>query len=143
VRFIDTNIFLRFLQAPTDEITVAWNADCTALFRRLELGEDTVTTAEFVVTEAFWVLTSRRHTGLSRSDAASRLKTIVQYRGLRMASKRRVVRSLDLVISDPKLSLVDALIASTVLEEDWTLLSYDTDFDRVSGLDRQQPEPAS
>lgn len=97
-----------------------------------------MTTTEVVLSEVFWVMTAQR-IRIPRAEAAAKLRAILSFRGFKMPTKHRCVRALGLVIDDPRLSLVDALVATTVLEDDLVLLSYDTDFDRIDGVRREQP----
>lgn len=138
MRFLETNVFARYLDEPTDETTARWARDCTALFKRVEAGTEEVTTSEVVLSEVFWVMTAKR-IRMPRETAAARLRAIISFRGFKMPTKRRCIRALGFVIDDPRLSLVDALVAATVLEDDLVLLSYDTDFDRIDGVRREHP----
>jgi len=139
VRFADANIFLRYLETPADDTSRRRNVDCTALFERVESGEEELTTSEVVLAEVFWVLTTKRHAGLPRPEAAEKLSAVIEFRGFKLSTKRRCLRALAMVHADPKLSFVDALIACTVTELGYRLLAYDSAFDRIDGVTREEP----
>ena len=139
MRFLDANIFLRYLDTPTDDISRRRNVACSALFERVESGEEEITTSEVVLAEVFWVLTTKRHAGLPRPEVAEKMSAIIGFRGFRLSTKRRCQRALAMVHADPKLSFVDALVACTVKDLGHRLLAYDSDFDRIDGLTREEP----
>lgn len=56
MRFIDTNIFLRFMLEDEPEKQAA----CAELFRRIAEGEEVATTSETVLAEVIYVTTSPR-----------------------------------------------------------------------------------
>jgi predicted nucleic acid-binding protein len=139
VRFADANVFLRYLARPVTRIDQQRFAACSALFARVQAGDEQITTAEFILAEVFFVLTSPRQHGLTAADAAARLEPIVAMRGLRLQRKRVVLRALALLTSHPRLGFEDALVAATLERSDMHLLSYDKDFDRLPNLTREEP----
>ncbi len=54
MRFVDTNIFLRFM---LNDIPEQANA-CESLFRKVVAGEETIFTTAMVMAEVVWVLAS-------------------------------------------------------------------------------------
>ena len=136
MRFIDTNIFLRYL-TQDDEIKAA---ACFELFQRLQSGTETATTCEAVIAEVVYVLSARAHYHLSPEDIRARLRPLISVRGLKLFQKKLYLRALDLYASYPFLDFEDALSAAYMEKQGLTeILSYDTDFDRVSGIVRQEP----
>lgn len=136
MRFLDTNIILRYLTRDDEKKAAA----CFALFQRLKRGEEEVATAEAIVTEVVYVLSSPAHYRLSHEEIRARLAPIIGLRGLKLPNKRLYLHALDLYVSYPSLDFEDALtvahMARANIEE---LYSYDGDFDRVSTVRRVEP----
>ncbi len=93
-----------------------------------------------ILHEALYVLSSRAHYHLSHGEAAARLRPLLTLRGFRLPQKRLYLRALDLYTSYPHLDFGDALAATHMEGQDIEeIYSYDTDFDRVSGVRRLEP----
>ncbi len=136
MRFLDTNIILRYLTGDDPAKASA----CFDLFQRLKEGSEVVVTCEAIITEVVYVLSSRAHYDLSRADIGARLVPLLAVRGLRLARKRLYLRALDLYVAHSLLDFEDALtIAYMESEGIRELYSYDTDFDRVAGVVRIEP----
>lgn len=136
MRFLDTNILLRYL-TKDDEI----KADaCFELFQRVKQGKEEVTTCEAIITEVVYVLASRAHYHLSPEEISARLRPILALRGLKLPHKRLYLRALDLYTSYTFLDFEDALsVAHMEHRGIKEVLSYDTDFDRIPGIQRMEP----
>ena len=136
MRYIDTNIFIRFLtgDVPSKEESTR------LLFRRVDLNEEEVTTSEAVVAEIVYVLSSRSHYGLSRDAIHERLSPILNLEGLKLDRKSAVLRGLEIYADYPRFDFEDALsvahMESMGIEE---ILSYDLDFDFFPGIKRIEP----
>ncbi len=138
MKFIDTNIFLRYLTR--DDPVKA--AACYALFQRLQQGSEQAATSEAIVTEVVYVLAARTHYGLSAADIRARLVPILGVRGLRLPHKRMYLRALDLYATYPRLDFEDVLTISQMERQGLTeLYSYNTDFDGIPGVTRVEPAP--
>ncbi len=134
MRFIDANVFLRYLTKDDPEKASA----SYALLKRLEDGSEEATTSEVILAEVVYVLTRGRH-GLSREDAGLRLRAIVDARGLRLPDKAVVQHALTLYLTR-SLDFEDCLIIARMHSEGIeALYSYDKDFDRVPGITRMEP----
>lgn len=136
MRFVDANIFLRYLTRDDEHKAAA----CLALFQRLQKGQEQATTAEVILHEVLYVLCSPRQYGLSHEEAAARLRPLLVVRGLRLPKKRRYLRALDLYASFPFLDFGDA-VAIAQMEEQGSaeIYSYDHDFDVVPRVHRFEP----
>jgi len=136
VRFVDSNIFLRYLAAGDP----AKSRACFDLFQRVQAGKEAVTTCEAVVTEVAYVLRSAAHYGLMPDEIGARLRPILSLRGLKLAQKGTYIRALDLWASYPAVDFEDVLSVAHMerqgLDE---ILSYDKDFDRIAGVRRFEP----
>jgi len=140
MRFLDTNILLRYLVKPASPLDAAKQQACAELLQRAKRGQEQFTTCEAVFAEVLYVLCSPRQYQLSHADAAARLRPILALRGLKLPQKRRYQRALDLFATYPFLDIEDALqVAHMEQQEIQELYSYDTDFDRVPGVNRLEP----
>jgi predicted nucleic acid-binding protein len=139
MRFADANIFLRFLAQPVTAADQARFAACSTLFARVKRGDETITTSEAVLAEVLFVLTSPRQYGLTAADAAARLEPIVAMRALHLPRKRLCQRALSILASSPQLGFEDALTAAQIQQSGMRLLSYDSDFDSIPGIVREEP----
>jgi predicted nucleic acid-binding protein len=132
-RFLDANVFLRFLLNDHP----AWSAACKRLFLDVESGKEKVWTSDIIVSEVVYVLSSLYK--VSRQDIASRLLPLLRLRSLRLPSKRLYPRVFQLYTST-NLSYADchtaALLESRAQLE---LYSYDEGFEKVPGLLRLEP----
>ena len=137
MKFLDTNVILRYLTRDDEAKAEA----CYQLFQRVKLGEEELFTCEAVVTEVAYVLSSPRAPyRLSHEEVKARLLPILTLRSLRLPQKRLYLRALDLYASAPFLDFEDALAVAHMEHRGLTeIVSYDRDFDRVTGLRRIEP----
>src|SRR5438067_12537799 len=96
--FVDTNIIIRYLVAPepgnaADQQQALYSK---ALLERVQRGEEVLTTADVVIAEVCYVLSSPKRYNLSHAEVAARLRPIVVLRGFKLANKQVVLRALDL-----------------------------------------------
>ncbi|CCF85380.1 PIN domain-containing protein [Nitrolancea hollandica] len=135
--FLDTNVFLRYLTAD-DPI----KAKATyALFQQLKAGRVQATTSEVVIAEVCYVLSSRAHFNLHPHEIQARLQPVVTVKGLKLPSRRRLLRALDVYARYPSLDFEDALIAAQMEQSGIsTLVSYDRGFDKLGWITRVEPE---
>jgi len=136
VRFLDANVFLRYLVAGDERKAEA----CFALFQRVKAGHEVVTTSEVIIAEVCYVLRSRAHYGLTPVDIGARLRPLLTLRGLKLAHKGACVRALDIWASHPRIDFEDALTVAHMERLGLTeLFSYDADFDRITNVKRMEP----
>ena len=135
-RFLDTNILLRYLTNDDDAKARA----CLELLQRVERGEEEVVTSDVVIAEAVFNLQSPRQYGLSKVRIRQLMEPIIAMRGLRLPNKGRYKRVFDLYCST-RLGFADAYNTAYMEARGVTeVYSYDTDFDRVEGVQRVEPE---
>ena len=141
MRFVDTNVFLRYLTGD-DEIKAQ---ACYELFQRVNQGEEELFTCEAIVSEVVYVLSSTRAPyRLSHDEIRARLVPILTLRGLRLPQKRVYLEALDLYASSPYLDFEDALAVAHMQRQGITeIVSYDRDFDRIAGIRRTEPSTPS
>ncbi len=137
MRFLDTNIILRYLTRDDEAKAEA----CYRLFQSVKNGEEELFTCEAIVTEVVYVLSSPpAGYRLSHDDIRARLVPILSLRGLRLLHKRVYVRALDIYASSPSLDFEDALAVAHMERQGITeIVSYDRDFDRVAQVQRTEP----
>jgi len=68
MKFIDTNIFVRYLAGDDEKKSEA----CFRLFQRVQRGEEAVTTAEVIIAEVAYVLSSPSLYHLSHEEIVGR-----------------------------------------------------------------------
>jgi len=130
---IDSNIFLRHIRQDHPDHSLR----SSAYIARIEAGELTVTTNELVVFETVYTLQSFYH--MSKPDIAAVLLPIIALPGLKIPSKARLRRTLDWYVRY-NLSFVDAYLAVLAQQQGLPeLVSFDRNYDRVSGVRRVEP----
>lgn len=136
MRFLDTNIFLRYL-IPGDESKAR---ACFALFQRVKAGKEPVTTSESVVAEITCVLRSKAHYSLAPADIAARLRPMLALRGLKLPHKGTFLRAFDVWEAYPALDFEDALTVAHMERLRLSdVFSYDKDFGGIPGIERLEP----
>jgi predicted nucleic acid-binding protein len=135
MQFIDANVFLRFLTR--DDPVKAERVK--ALLERAQRGEVTLCTSESVITELVFVLSSPKLYKLSREEIHSVLSPIVGLKGLKLPSRKALLRALDL-FATTSMDFVDALaVAQMEVGRITEIYSYDEHFDSLRGITRLEP----
>ena len=132
-RFIDTNIFLRFLTADIPEQAQR----CAALIQRIRDGVETVEVSSLAAAEIVWTL--ERFYKLSKEEVASKVSSLLKLKGLRIANKTIFLEALSL-FAEKNISFTDAYIAVQMKRANQNeIYSYDRDFDRIEQIKRLEP----
>jgi predicted nucleic acid-binding protein len=135
MRFLDTNIILRYL---TRDDPIKTNA-CFALFQRVKKRQELLTTSEAVIAEAIYVLSSNTYR-LTAQEIRTRLLPLILLPGLRLPYKRVYVRALELYVTYSPLDFEDVLnLAHMERLKIREIYSYDRDFNRVTSVKRREP----
>ena len=132
-RFIDTNVFLRFLTADLPEPAER----CAALVQRLRDGEEVASISLLAAAEIIWTL--ERFYKLSKAEVTAKVSPLLKLRGLRVAGKEIFLGALALYV-EKNISFTDAYMAiqmERVGSEE--IYSYDQDFDRLEQVTRIEP----
>lgn len=136
LRFLDANIFLRFLTRDDEEKA----EHCRRLFVQLEAGAVQAWTSESVIAEIVFVLASPRQYALSHEHIRDLLTPLLHLRGLHVPYKPIFLEALRDFGAYRDLDFEDALTLAHMrrlhLNE---LISYDTDFDRFGRITRIEP----
>jgi predicted nucleic acid-binding protein len=122
---VDANVFLRFIVRAETTQDVENAAIAASLFWQCEQGFLEITTNAAVIAEVAFILTSKRHYALSRSEALSRLLPLLQMPGYKLFSKEQVILALERWRDSEHLSFVDALVVEQSLDEGAALASFD------------------
>jgi uncharacterized protein len=131
--FLDTNILLRHLLQDHPE----HSRRATAFFGRVERGEIQARIIDTVIFEA--VFTLERTYKQSKRHIRGILLPLVELPGILLSGKDRMRRVFDLYV-DQDISFADALHASAMVDFGLNeIITFDTDFDRISGIRRIEP----
>ena len=135
--FIDTDVIIRLLTGDDPEK----QEKAASLFEQVEQGSLTVAAPDTVIVDAVFVLSSPRLYKLSRQDVASLLIPLVRLPGFHVTNRRSVLAALVLYgYGQAKMDFGDAMIIAFMQQGGSRILySFDTDFDKVSGISRQEP----
>lgn len=133
LRFLDTNIILRYLTRDDEEKAT----QALALFTRLEAGTERVATSPMVIFEAIFTLQKRYN--VPREKIREAIVDILSFSGLALPNKNLYRRALDLYVNN-NISFTDAFNAAQMAAQRITdIYSFDTDFDRMDGVKRIEP----
>lgn len=131
--FFDTNLFLRQILADHPH----QSPRCRALFLEIEAGRVAAWTSPLAIAEIVWVLSGRY--GFTRSQIRAALLPLIKLPGLRIENKAMFDRAFELYAA-ARIDYIDCYHAALLEARGETALySYDTDFDRVPSLRRQEP----
>jgi len=133
-RFLDTNIFLRYLARDDEGKASA----ALALLMRVEQGEERVVTSAMVIFETIFTL--EKSYGVPKTTIRERLENIISMRGLQLTDKALYYRALELYV-DKNVSFADAYNSAFVQTRgESEIYSWDSDFDKVEGIRRLEPQ---
>lgn len=135
VQFVDTNIFLRHLTNDDPQKAEA----CFELFKKAARDEVALVTADWVIAEVVYLLSSKTVYNLSSEEVKTRLFPLLSLRGLKIPNQKIHLRALDLYGTlqiDYEDCLSVAYMAQQGLED---IYSYDRHFDRVEQVKRLEP----
>jgi len=132
--FLDTNILLRYFTRD-DEQKAKRALD---LLIRVERGEEKIITSSQVIFET--VFTLQRFYKVPRQRIKELILSIISLRGLHLPGKNVYYHAFDLYVTN-NISFTDAYNAAYMLSEKVSnIYTWDTDFDRIDGIVRLEPE---
>jgi predicted nucleic acid-binding protein len=143
VIFLEANVFLRQLTAPTDDATHRMQEQVIDLFERIESDEVQATSSEVVLHETCYVLSSARQYGRAPADFVPDLAYLLTLAGVRFPRGDQAIylRALDLYAERPKLEFSDAVIAARCEAAGHDLATFDRRFDAIETVTRWRWEP--
>jgi len=129
-RFIDTNVFLRYL---TRDDPSKYER-CRAMFRKAIGGEIQITTSGIVIAELIWTLSS--YYRVPKADVIEKVSVIVGTESLFISDKDVVADAL-VLYARKKIDYIDAYNAVFMIYEGLSeIYSYDEDFDALEDIQR-------
>lgn len=132
IALLDTNVIIRFLTADENPRY----RDLYSFFKSLEQGEMKVELKLIVLFQVIFVLLSFYK--VPKEEVAESLLGILRYKGIRVADKKIVRRTLELWRGN-NLEIVDSyLVACLEGDTQNVLYSYDRDFDKLN-INRKEP----
>ena len=133
MRFLDTNIFIRFL---TDDVPEKVDA-CEEIFKKAVEKQETLFTTELVIAEIVWVLESFYE--LPKNEIQDKVEKILNTPNLICPHKDLILSAL-ILYSEKNIDYIDACNA-LILKENGIeeLYSYDKHYDRIDWLTRLEP----
>ena len=133
MRFVDTNVFLRFLLNDDPEKADA----CEMIFQRAINGEESLFTTEMVMAEIVWMLES--YYELSKGDVREKLEKILNTQNLDCPNREIIINALA-AYEEKNIDYVDAYNASILkIKGINEVYSYDRHYDRIKWLKRFDP----
>jgi len=133
MRFLDTNIFIRFL---TDDVPDKADA-CEDIFKKAVEKQETLFTTDLVIAEIVWVLESFYK--LQKNEVQDKVEKILNTPNLTCPHKDLILSAL-ILYSEKNIDYINAYNALILkeygIEE---LYSYDKHYDRIDWLTRLEP----
>ena len=133
MRFIDTNLFIRYFTRDEEEKAQR----VLALLKRVEKGEEKITTSSLVIFETIFTLESFYE--VPKQQMKELMLPILNLKGLKLPDKELYQQALDNYVKK-NISFVDAFKATFILKKgNKEIYSYDEDFDKIRGIKRVTP----
>ena len=130
MRFVDTNVFLRFLVNDDPAKADA----CEALFRKAIAGDEVLCTSDMVIAEIIWVLES--YYELKKADIRESVEKILNTRNLDCPNREIIISALSIYV-EKNIDFIDAFNAFMLKRDEINeIYSYDKHFDRVDWIKR-------
>ena len=130
MKFLDTNIFIRFL---TDDVPQKADA-CEKVFKKAVEKKETLFTTELVIAEIVWVLESFYE--LQKEEVQDKVEKILNTPNLICPHKDLILSAL-IIYSEKNIDYIDAynalILKENSIEE---FYSYDKHYDRIDWLTR-------
>lgn len=133
MRFIDTNLFLRYFTGDDERSA----RDVLELLRRVERNEEQVITSPLVIFETVFTLQS--YYKVPRKQIRELVQPMLNLRGLKVDMRQTFESALDLY-GARNISFADAFNACFMRERGIDeIYTFDTDFDSIPGVARVTP----
>jgi len=133
MKFIDTNIFIRFLTNDIPDKAAA----CEGIFREAADKNESLFTTEMVIAEIIWVLES--YYELPKKEVQEMVEKILITPFLLCPQKDLILNALTLY-GDKNIDYIDAYNASILREQGIKeVYSYDRHFDKIDWVRRIEP----
>ena len=131
--YIDSNVLLRYFTAAREPHIALLKRQASVLFESVENGELEITFSEVLLHEVASVLTSKKLYGVSRSDAADYLRTVVSLSNVRLprGEQRLFLRAIELFSMHSNVSMADALMVARAERQQIQLATFDRALDSL------------
>ncbi|EEG78578.1 PIN domain-containing protein [Dethiobacter alkaliphilus] len=132
-RIIDANIVLRFLLNDIPEQA----EQCALLLKRLEKNSEQTFLPDIILADIVWTL--EKFYRVPKRRIGELLIPIINLRGLRCSSKETIRVALK-TYAEKNIDWSDAFVGAQMLaSQQYTIYSYDGDFDKIDGITRVVP----
>jgi len=132
-KFVDTNVFLRYL---IKDDPSAYER-CREIFKKAIEGKITLVTSAMVIAELTWTLLS--YYKVPKAEVIEKISIIISTKSLFIPGKEILADAL-VLYSRKNIDFIDAYNAVFMIQQGLDkIYSYDTDFDLVDGLERDEP----
>lgn len=133
MRFIDTNLFLRYFTRDDEEKA----QKVLTLLKRVEESKEKIITSPLVIFEVIFTLESFYN--VPKQGIRKLMLPILNLKGLKIQDKGTYKKALDLYVRE-NISFTDAFNAAFLLQKGIKeIYSYDEDFDKIEGINRVTP----
>jgi len=134
MKFVDTNVFIRFITDDFPEKAAA----CEKIFKRAFQNKEALFTTELVIAEIIWVLES--YYELSKGEVQEKVEKILNTPNLLCPNKELILTALALH-REKNIDYIDAYNALIIKEQNIaTIYSFDKHYERIEWLKRVEPE---
>lgn len=132
--FLDTNILMRYLTGDDEQKSQR----ALALLMRVERGEERLITSPLVIFEVIFTL--QKFYKVPRQRIKDLVLPIIALKGLHLPEKNVYYKAFELYVTK-NISFADAFNAAYVIcEQIPVIYSLDTDFDKIEGVVRKEPD---
>ncbi len=132
-KFIDTNIFLRYL---TKDDPLKYDK-CKRIFKKTIEGKLDLVTSGMVIAELVWTLLS--HYKVPKADVIEKISIIVSTKNLFIPEKDIIADAL-VLYGRKNIDYIDAYNAVFMKYHGLNkVYSYDTDLDAIENINREEP----
>ena len=133
MKFVDTNVFIRFLTNDSPRKADA----CERLFKKAVEKEEILFTTDLVIAEIIWVLES--YYELPKQDVQDKVEKILNTPNLICPGKSLILEAL-ILYTEKNIDYIDAYNAQVMKNSEIeAVYSYDKHYDRVDWVERMEP----
>ena len=136
MRFIDTNVFVRYFAPRVELENRQLFLAARDIFAEASNGSARFTTIEAILAEVVFVLSSKHLYQQSREIIANRLKSILMLPGCAYPSRSVAIEALSLWERERSISFVDALCIAESFEHQYELVTFDGDLAKIAKIVR-------
>lgn len=131
--FLDTNVLVRFVTGEPENQA----KEVAKLFAAAEAGSLKLQIIPMILAEAVYVLNGfYKH---SREKVSATLSHLLQCPGFQSPDNEQMLESLDL-FAKTKIDFADCYLAALSKIHQTAVISFDRDFDKISGVSRKLPK---